>query len=107
MPNPWLTHVKKTMKQMRSNGSYKKGDGLKAVIIAAKGTYKKGKKGKKGKRGGGESDSDDDGKMKDVSLTSPTPPPPPPASSGMEINGVAVTGGRHRKTRRRRHSRRR
>lgn len=42
MANKWLTHVKKTMKQMKSNGAYKKGDGLKKVIMAAKKTYKKG-----------------------------------------------------------------
>jgi len=42
MANKWLTHVKKTMKQMKSRGMYKKGDGLKKVILAAKKTYKKG-----------------------------------------------------------------
>ena len=45
MANKWLTHVKKTMKQMKSRGQYKKGDGLKKVIMAAKKTYSKGKKG--------------------------------------------------------------
>ena len=45
MANKWLTHVKKTMKQMKSRGQYKKGDGLKKVILAAKKTYSKGKKG--------------------------------------------------------------
>lgn len=48
MANKWLAHVKKTMKQMKSRGQYKKGDGLKKVILAAKKTYSKGK------RGGGE-----------------------------------------------------
>lgn len=42
MANKWLSHVKKTMKKMKSSGSYKKGDGLKKVIMAAKKTYKKG-----------------------------------------------------------------
>jgi molybdenum cofactor biosynthesis enzyme len=42
MANAWLSHVKKTMKRMKSSGSYKKGDGLKKVILAAKKTYKKG-----------------------------------------------------------------
>jgi hypothetical protein len=42
MANPWLSHVKKTMKQMKSKGTYKKGDGLKKVIMAAKKTYKGG-----------------------------------------------------------------
>jgi hypothetical protein len=41
MANKWLTHVKKTMKQMKSKGSYKKGDGLKKVILEAKKTYKR------------------------------------------------------------------
>ena len=50
MANKWLTHVKKTMKQMKSKGSYKKGDGLKKVIMEAKKTYKK--------HGGAESESD-------------------------------------------------
>jgi hypothetical protein len=45
MANHWLMHVKKTMKTMKSNGSYKKGDGLKKVIKAAKKTYKKHKGG--------------------------------------------------------------
>ena len=41
MANAWLTHVKSTMKTMKSSGKYKKGDGLKAVIKEAKKTYKK------------------------------------------------------------------
>ena len=41
MANHWLAHIKKTMKTMKSNGSYKVGDGLKKVIKAAKKTYKK------------------------------------------------------------------
>jgi hypothetical protein len=45
MANHWLTHVKKTMKTMKSRGTYKKGMGLKQVIKEAKKTYKKGKKG--------------------------------------------------------------
>jgi multimeric flavodoxin WrbA len=54
MANKWLVHVKKTMKQMKSRGQYKKGDGLKKVILAAKKTYSKGKK------GGAESESDEE-----------------------------------------------
>jgi hypothetical protein len=42
MANPWLSHVKKTMKTMKSKGTYKKGDGLKKVIMEAKKSYKKG-----------------------------------------------------------------
>lgn len=45
MANHWLTHVKKTMKTMKSKGTYKKGDGLKKVIKEAKKTYKKHKGG--------------------------------------------------------------
>ena len=45
MANHWLTHVKKTMKSMKSKGTYKKGDGLKKVIKEAKKTYKKHKGG--------------------------------------------------------------
>jgi hypothetical protein len=41
MANVWLSHVKKTMKSMKSKGTYKKGDGLKKVIKEAKKTYKK------------------------------------------------------------------
>jgi hypothetical protein len=41
MANKWLTHVKSTMKSMKSKGTYKKGDGLKKVIKEAKKSYKK------------------------------------------------------------------
>jgi hypothetical protein len=41
MANKWLYHVKETMKRMKSNGTYKKGQGLKQVILEAKKTYKK------------------------------------------------------------------
>ena len=41
MANPWLSHVKSTMATMKSRGTYKKGDGLKKVIMEAKKTYKK------------------------------------------------------------------
>jgi hypothetical protein len=41
MANKWLAHVKKTMKTMKSKGTYKKGDGLKKVILEAKKTYSK------------------------------------------------------------------
>lgn len=36
MANAWLAHVKKTMKQMKSKGTYKKGMGLSQVIKEAK-----------------------------------------------------------------------
>jgi hypothetical protein len=41
MANAWLSHVKKTMSDMKHRGTYKKGDGLKKVILEAKKTYKK------------------------------------------------------------------
>lgn len=45
MPNAWITHVKKTMRTMKSKGTYKKGMGLKQVIKEAKKSWKKVKKG--------------------------------------------------------------
>jgi len=45
MANKWLMHVKKTMKTMKAKGTYKKGEGLKQVIKAAKATYHKHKGG--------------------------------------------------------------
>lgn len=42
MANAWLTHVKKTMKTMKSKGTYAKGKGLGQVIKEAKKTWKKG-----------------------------------------------------------------
>ena len=41
MVNVWLTHVKKTMSEMKRRGTYKKGDGLRKVIMEAKKTYKR------------------------------------------------------------------
>ena len=78
MPNKWLVHIKKTMKQMKSKGTYKKGMGLKQVIVEAKKSWHK--------RGGG-----DTGMEVEKPETVPSSPP---------------SGGR-RKTRRRRHTRRR
>jgi len=45
MANKWITHVKKTMKSMKSKGTYKKGMGLKQVIKEAKKSWHKVKKG--------------------------------------------------------------
>ena len=42
MANKWIMHVKKTMKQMKSKGTYAKGKGLGQVIKEAKKTWKKG-----------------------------------------------------------------
>jgi len=41
MANKWITHIKKTMRTMKSKGTYKKGLGLKQVITEAKKTWKK------------------------------------------------------------------
>jgi hypothetical protein len=41
MANKWIVHVKKTMKQMKSKGTYAKGKGLGQVIKEAKKTWKK------------------------------------------------------------------
>jgi hypothetical protein len=53
MANKWITHIKKTMKQMKSRGTYKKGMGLKQVIKEAKKSWHKVK------RGGGESEEEE------------------------------------------------
>ena len=45
MANKWISHIKKTMKQMKSRGTYKKGMGLKQVIKEAKKSWHKVKRG--------------------------------------------------------------
>lgn len=75
MANKWLMHVKKTMKTMKAKGTYKKGEGLKQVIKAAKATYHKHK-------GGAE---DEDSKEEDLD----------------EKASKLFDGGRRRRTRRR------
>ena len=45
MANKWITHIKKTMKTMKSRGTYKKGMGLKQVIKEAKKDWHKVKSG--------------------------------------------------------------
>jgi len=105
MANAWLSHVKKTMKAMKSKGTYTKGDGLKKVIMEAKKTYKK-------HRGG---DDASDAAKKDMTKSSGPAPAPsaPPSEEPSEDAGEDPTppGGRRRgrKTRRggksRRHSR--
>jgi hypothetical protein len=45
MANKWIAHIKKTMKQMKSRGTYKKGMGLKQVIKEAKKSWSKHKGG--------------------------------------------------------------
>ena len=88
MANKWLTHVKHTMKTMKSRGTYKKGDGLKKVIMEAKKSYKKHK------RGGGDSDS---------STASPAPSstePTPESKTEQKLETPVAMGGRKRGTRR-------
>lgn len=53
MANPWLSHVKSTMADMKRKGTYKKKGGLAQVIKAARLTYKKSaSSGKKTRRSG-------------------------------------------------------
>ena len=89
MANKWITHIKKTMRRMKSKGTYAKGKGLKQVILEAKKTWAKVKK------GGAESESDSEDapvdKEKEVKV-----------ESSMGTTGLqGVMGGRKRKTRRR------
>ena len=92
MANKWLTHIKKTMKTMKSKGTYKKGMGLKQVILAAKKTWHKAK------RGGGESDSDEE---------KPAGAAPAPGAGASDADKALGMDAGRRKTRRRHHSRRR
>ena len=99
MPNKWLAHVKKTMKQMKSKGTYEKGKGLKQVIMAAKKTWSKVKKG----------GADDDG-LKDVSLGDSGKADSPIKQMGTTVTDskgeeASVLGGSRKTRRRRRHSR--
>jgi hypothetical protein len=100
MPNKWLAHVKKTMKNMKAKGTYEKGKGLKQVIMAAKKTWHKAKK------GGG-----DDG-LEDVSLGDSGKADSSTKQMGTTVTDskgeeASVLGGRRKTRRRRRHSRRR
>lgn len=79
MANKWLMHVKKTMKTMKSKGTYKKGDGLKKVILEAKKSWHH-------KKGGEEPEE--------------SAPAPAPA----EAPAAVPTAGRRRKTRKHRRS---
>jgi hypothetical protein len=58
MANKWIIHVKKTMRTMKSRGTYKKGMGLKQVIVEAKKTWSKVKK-------GGADEMEEDSKVED------------------------------------------
>lgn len=80
MANKWLTHVKKTMKTMKSKGTYKKGDGLKKVIMEAKKSWHH-------KKGGEE----------------PEETASAPATAPATVEAPA-TAGRRRKTRKHRRS---
>jgi len=109
MPNKWLAHIKKTMKQMKARGTYKKGMGLKQVILAAKKTWHK--KGGGSCMTGGENGPVDDPSAQESGTTGTgttgTTGTGTIGTTGTEREeGEGAAGGR-RKTRRRRHSRRR
>ena len=84
MANKWLMHVKKTMKTMKAKGTYKKGEGLKQVIKAAKATYHKGHKG-----GADEDEKEEEDKKEDEA-----------EEEDMKASAL-FDGGRRRRTRRR------
>jgi len=84
MANKWLMHVKKTMKTMKAKGTYKKGEGLKQVIKAAKATYHKGHKG-----GADEDEKEEEDKKEDE------------AEEEDKKASALFDGGRRRRTRRR------
>lgn len=42
MANKWITHIEKTMKTMKSKGTYEKGKGLSQVMKEAKKSWHKG-----------------------------------------------------------------
>ena len=91
MPNAWIAHVKKTMRHMKSKGTYAKGKGLKQVIKEAKKSWKHHR------RGG----ADDEPAM--------SPPADVDVKEEMEGENPTPPGGRRRRTAKktRRHSRRR
>ena len=84
MANKWLTHVKHTMKTMKKRGTYKKGDGLKKVIMEAKKSYKKHK--------GGEEEKES---PESSPASSPAATPVSPAVAGRRRKGGKTR--RHRK----------
>jgi len=95
MANKWLMHVKKTMKTMKSRGTYKKGDGLKKVIMEAKKSYKKHKGGAEGDSSS--SSSDDTAAATPAPSTAmaaapaPDAPAPPTAMGGRRKRGTRRT----------------
>ena len=85
MANKWLAHVKKTMKRMKKNGTNKKGDGLKKVILAAKEDYKKHKGGLSDPKAPGaqaDDSSSDEEEEKPEPRTGPMVPPLPKGGRG-------------------------
>ena len=88
MANKWITHIKKTMKQMKKKGTYKKGLGLKQVIMEAKKHWHKG---------GAESGTEPEAKSgTEPDSDEETAPTVPPAEGGRKRR-------RSKKTHRRRH----
>lgn len=109
MANAWLAHVKKTMKTMKKNHTYKKGMGLKQVILAAKKTYKK--------HHGGEKKKEEEEVPEIPSSLNANVVTDDGAASGVEVAAVGMSpdkpgadpkGGRRRRStkRTRRHRRR-
>jgi hypothetical protein len=96
MANKWLMHVKKTMKTMKSRGTYKKGDGLKKVIMEAKKSYKKHKGGAE-HTDSSSSSSDDTAAAAPAAAPAATPevkpdaPAPPTAMGGRRKRGTRRT----------------
>lgn len=95
MANKWLMHVKKTMKTMKSRGTYKKGDGLKKVIMEAKKSYKKHK---------GGAEQTDSSSSDDTAAATPAPPTAmaatPAPTPDAPAPPTAMGGRRKRGTRR-------
>jgi hypothetical protein len=89
-------HVKKTMKTMKSRGTYKKGDGLKKVIMEAKKSYKK----HKGGADGDSSSSDDTAAAAPAPTSMAATPEVKPDAPAAPAPTTAMGGRRKRGTRR-------
>lgn len=86
MANKWIVHIKKTMKRMKAKGTYKKGLGLKQVILAAKKTWHKG--------------GADEGSASDEDKPTPAMPeaaPPPEMGGRRRRRGTRKTRRRSRR----------
>lgn len=81
----WISHWKKVREEMRSKGTFKKGDNLTKVFKEAKKSFKHHKK------GGGDGDPEEP----------PTTKPDPDAAKGDNPVAPVDGGSRRRKTKRR------